>query len=264
MKLIHLIPTLEIGGAETALVRLIENTSWDQEVICLYEKGPLSTKLEARSIKVTSLSMKKTLFSKVVGFIKLLKILYVKKPSHFQTWLYEADFFGFVAAVILKPVLKVKIYFTIRCSDMKLSRLKSQFLKVLAFFSRFVTKCIVNSYAGYAFHEKQGYKNLFLIPNAVDTDYFKPNLYLKESFKKEHSISDQTFVIGMVARLDNIKNHPLLLKAFNILCAKGYDVHLVLAGKGVEVLSGPYRTCFGAVCETSSLYPVFDVSILPS
>lgn len=70
-----------------------------------------------------------------------------------------------------------------------------------------------------------------VILNGVDTDKFHPGRQLE--LRRKEGISDSDFVIGCVGRLDPVKNHELLLKAFSKLRIDPTP-HLVLVGDGPE------------------------------
>lgn len=67
------------------------------------------------------------------------------------------------------------------------------------------------------------------IPNGVDTDLFAPG---SSDVRKRLGIPEDAFVVVFVARFQQVKNHPMLLRAFAQLKAHRPDARLLLAGSG--------------------------------
>lgn len=67
------------------------------------------------------------------------------------------------------------------------------------------------------------------VPNAVDTDRFRPH---SSNFRRAHGLPDDALVLLYVARFQDFKNHAMLLRAFEIAARARADLHLVLAGSG--------------------------------
>ncbi len=104
------------------------------------------------------------------------------------------------------------------------------------FFSRFADLIIVNSYAGRNYHLKHGFpeKKMVVIPNGIDTDYFKPDPAARAQKRAEWRIGEHEKLIGIVARLDPMKDHPTFLKAAALLAKEKEDVRFVCVGDGLE------------------------------
>lgn len=70
-----------------------------------------------------------------------------------------------------------------------------------------------------------------VIPNGIDEQHFQPrppDQALQESF----GIQAGEHVIGIVARLEPVKNHQMLLRAFSSLCDLRSDIRLLIVGDG--------------------------------
>jgi glycosyltransferase involved in cell wall biosynthesis len=115
-----------------------------------------------------------------------------------------------------------------------------------------------------------------VILNGVDTDAFVPDRSAT-GWRERLGLTATTPVIGCVARLDPIKDFPMLLEALAILRKNWPNSErpvLVLAGDGPErdhiaeltarwELDGAVH-CVGWVGPTLDLYPLFDVFTLSS
>src|SRR5438132_13447991 len=77
-----------------------------------------------------------------------------------------------------------------------------------------------------------------VIPNGIDTDRFRPDLESGKQFRKDWGIGEKEHLIGLVGRLDPMKDHPTFLKAEALLTRERKDVRLLSVGNGTQ----PYQT----------------------
>ena len=112
-----------------------------------------------------------------------------------------------------------------------------------------------------------------LIPNGIDTSRFQPGSRTG-GLRERLGIPANAGVIGNVARLQDVKNHVLLLEAFAALARRIPDSHLVVVGEGplrqellhraAELGIAERVHLIGAEADTAPLYRQFDVYVLPS
>tara|TARA_B100000315_G_scaffold257323_1_gene305786 strand:+ start:1948 stop:3078 length:1131 start_codon:yes stop_codon:yes gene_type:complete len=234
IKIIHLISTLDRGGAETSLYRLVSNMDkyrFRNIVVSLKNVGPVGKEIQRNCISVFPLNMKKG-FPDPRGIMPFSKILNEFEPHIIQTWLYHANLFG----SLFKH--KAKILWNIRCSNMDLKRYGTIYrwtVKLGALFSYIPHVVISNSRTGRMIHEEMGYEpaRWEIIPNGFDKDIFKPNPIARKNIRKTLRIPADAFVIGCIARFDPMKDHRNLIKAASLLLKTNPAVHFILAGKGV-------------------------------
>ena len=93
---------------------------------------------------------------------------------------------------------------------------------------------IANSEAGRRFHVATGYPadRIVVIPNGIDVRRFRPDADARASTRAAWGVTPDRVVIGMVARVDPMKDHVTLLKAFAARQASLADALLVCAGSG--------------------------------
>lgn len=238
IKILHLITDLSTGGAETMLYKLIthiDRTRFNNVVVSMTDKGTFGNRIESIGIPVFALGMQRGL-PNPIGLLRLLRLLKKEQPQILQTWLYHADLLGIIAAKIAKIQ---SIIWNLRCSELdKNDHPKSLFfiLYLLAKLSRIPKAVIINSKTGQLFHERMGYKaiNWKLIPNGFDINLFRPSNDSRIIFRQKLGVSEQTFLIGLVARYHPMKDHLNLLKAASLLFKIKPDVHFVFAGQGVD------------------------------
>ena len=108
--------------------------------------------------------------------------------------------------------------------------------KLNCWMSRFPDAIIANSRAGCAYHVAQGYPSgkTVVIPNGVDTDKFYPDLQARAGLRKEWGVTEQDNLVGIVGRLDPMKDHPVFLKAAALLRKERKNIRFVCVGDGPE------------------------------
>lgn len=240
MRIIYVINSLAIGGAEFSLLKLVNKLKSNNELIIvalLNSPSYISESIEKEGIKVISLGLSYKNF--VFKFFKLIKIFRKERPDVVHTWLYMSDLIGGVCA---KLASVPRIYWGIH--NTYLDRDKVPFL------TRFVVnlngllshiipnKVISCSHVAIDIHCKKGYdKSKFVfIPNGVDSN--DPNLFKELDNKQlisELGIKEDDFVIGYIARYDVLKNHRGFLQS----CQKVFEYDLtrnfkvLIVGEGI-------------------------------
>ena len=234
IKILHLISTLDRGGAEISLLKLVNGMSRDQFqniVVSLKNVGPIGRLIQDSGIPVSSLNMRKG-FPDPRGIIPFSKIINEFEPHIIQTWLYHANLFG----ILFKN--KAKILWNIRCSKMDLKRYGNIYrwtVKLGALFSYIPHVVISNSRTGRKVHEGLGYHPLQweVIANGFDTNQFCPNSTSRKEVRTELGIPKDSIVIGRIARFDPMKGYQSFFKAVSRLHRNHPDVHFIIAGKGI-------------------------------
>ncbi len=237
IKILHVITSLNVGGAEMVLQRLLKSmdaTRFENQVVSLIRAGPIGERIQALGMPVRSLNMRPE-HPSLGALYELARVLQRESPDLVQTWLYHADLLGLLAA----KMTGVPVLWNIRTSDMDLShyrRLSSMVRKACALLSGWPTAVIVNSRAGQEFHKSLGYhpRRWVYIPNGIDAEEFKPNPSARADLRNELGLAPETLLIGLIARHDPTKDHENFMQAAILLAAGSPEVHFVLAGNGVE------------------------------
>src|SRR5689334_16356853 len=119
MKIVHLITSLGMGGAERQLKALVtdpEKSILEHVIVSMKDDGVMGKHLNGQpGVYIHCLNLHKSIF----GFWKLYKILRSERPDILQTWLYHSDFLG---TIIGKLAGVPYIVWNVRCSNMDLSQ----------------------------------------------------------------------------------------------------------------------------------------------
>jgi glycosyltransferase involved in cell wall biosynthesis len=240
INIIFINRSLNYGGAERQLVNLAKdlNSEIFNPTILTFYSGPLAKDL--REANVNTIWLEKKGRWDVFGFLfRLYRILKNLKPDVIHGYLT----FQNILTILLKPFFpKARTVLGVRASNMDLSRydwLARITDSLASFLSRFADLIIVNSKAGFNHSLSQGYpeKKMILIPNGIDTERFKPDRPAGLKVREEWGVGEHEILIGLVGRLDPMKDHPTFLQAASILVKKMDQVRFVCLGNGPK----PYR-----------------------
>ena len=254
IHIFFLIRSLNIGGTERQLVELVkglDSNHFDITVGLFYNEGTLIEEIKSMPwIHVVSLnkSGRWDIIRFVLRFIKLLKSL---QPDILYSFLPDANIAGLIAGR-LSGVKRV--VWGVRASNMDVSRydwLARMSLRLSAFLSKFPDAIIVNSHAGKEFHRGIGYSTnrMMVIPNGICTDRFKPDYSAGLKVRDEWGIDKETITIGLIGRLDPMKDHATFLRAVKIFNQEGCRVRFVCIGDG----KGPCKSEIHSLCRTLGL-----------
>lgn len=280
VKVLHLVTSLGGGGAERQLLHLCQDPdpAVDYKVLSLMEGGDLLPAFQETGKYMGHLGMTPGRPS-IKSFQRLCSILKSHQPEVLQTWLYHADLLGFLAG---KKMNVPRIYWNIRCSDMDLRRYGFSTkitVGLNALFSRCPEALLFNSYAGKKAHQDFGFKpkKWIYMPNgfSLPSQEGQEREEQKKEMRGRLGLPEEAMVLGMVARVDPMKDHTTFLKASAALQKQFPHLHIVLIGKGTSVFRGYFgKASFGGDLsrlhclefqkEASSLMYAFDGLVLAS
>jgi glycosyltransferase involved in cell wall biosynthesis len=270
MKVLHIITGLDRGGAEMMLTRLVTHHAAQSIVVSLTSEGALGATLREAGVTVVSLGMSRRRLS-LPAFVRLVALLRQEQPDIVQTWLYHADFAGMLAALFVR---RPRLVWNLRCSDMDLTQYSwttrcIRFL--LARFARVPAVVVVNSEAGKRYHAMLGYrpKSWAVIANGFDPERFRPNAAARHALRTSIGIAENDPLIGMVARVDPMKDHAAFIAAAELIAETCANAHFLLVGRDTELIPIPARLAgrlhaMGERGDVPALLPALDVFVLSS
>src|SRR5690606_19248152 len=100
LSVLHVITGLPVGGAQTALGRLLDripDARFAQAVVSLGALGPVGEAWRRAGRRVFALGMRPST-PDPLAFLRLMRLIRAERPDVVQTWLYHADLFGGLAA----------------------------------------------------------------------------------------------------------------------------------------------------------------------
>lgn len=138
----------------------------------------------------------------------------------------------------LGPVLsnEVKVRFDTLHSDPY--RYKGRALKCIkrAFHEEgFIPICLNEKQAGRA-KLHYGIKDYEIVHNGIDYDAIKDRIITKQEARQKIGVSDKSYLVAGVGRLDPIKNYELMLEVFKEIVSNKPEAVLVIAGGGDQTI----------------------------
>ncbi len=233
MKVLHVITSLNDGGAEGVLYRLCHyDTSTSHIVVCLMDEGKYGPLLRKDGIELFCLNMSagKVSFSALWSLYKYIRLI---KPDVVQTWMYHADFIG---GIISRFAGIKSVFWNIRQSGFDKDKSKKSTIilaKLCAHLSGILPKGIICcAHKAARLHSDLGYKSsqMTVISNGYDLNFFSVNDLLACEFRSELMIDPKTLLLGMVGRFHPQKDHFGLLRALSIVKSSIQDFKFVLVG----------------------------------
>ena len=292
MHVVHVIPSLLIGGAELALLRLIcpsdkpaqhADQPNDQRaeriqhsVISMTPLGSLGLDFAAANVQVVWLDFSAR---PLRSFIAMCRWLREHRPDVVNTWMYYADLAGGLAArlcgihavvwgVRTTPVGGVLPHFRLRV-----------LCRLAALLSQHVPRSIVCvAEAARLSHIAYGYRSdrMQVIANGFDVDALNPSLFDLKTSRTLHGFKPTHIVVGHVGRYCKEKDHVGFLKAARLALNDQPLLRFVMAGRGVSSQNMVLMRCIdqlgltehvrllGERCDVAHLLRSFDIFCLSS
>ncbi|MGK7887258.1 MAG: glycosyltransferase [Crocosphaera sp.] len=238
IKLTFLVRDLNVGGAQKQLISLLKALNKDKfeiTLLTLYSGGVLEKELHNTNVALISLD-KTSRWDVLEFFGKLIRTINGIKPDIIHGYLGLPN----LLTMLLKPLFpKTKIVWGVRASNQDFrdyNWLLGVIFKLECWLSSFADLIIVNSYAGKNYHLKCGFPSdkMVVIPNGIDHGHFRPDTSMRIKIRKTWGISEDTILIGLVGRLDPMKDHSNFLKAAMLLSQERKNIRFVCVGKGPE------------------------------
>lgn len=239
MHVVHIIPSLHVGGAELALLRLIgDRTAASSEtrhtVISMMPLGALGRDFASANIPVIWLDFSKR---PLRSFITMCQWLKRHRPDIVNTWMYYADVAGGVAARLcgIRAVI-----WGVRTTSIGgvLPHLRLRVLcRLGALLSHHVPRAVVCvAEAARLSHIAFGYRAdlMHVIANGFDVDALEPSQLDISRSRALHGFGKQHIVVGHVGRYCNEKDHVGFLKAARLALNTEPLLRFVMAGRSVS------------------------------
>lgn len=241
IKILHILHSLQIGGLENGVVNLINNlddTRFEHSICCIDSSGPVADRLK-RDVEIYTLNKGKKR-DYVLPF-KLTRIIKRLNPDivHTRNW-------GTIDGVIGAKLAGVKHVIhgehgreaTDPAGRNNLRKWARKALNPIV--SRFIT--VSNDLQRWLVNEvKIPADKVSQIINGVDTTSFSPSEDKRRS-REKIGVNPDSFVIGMVGRLDPVKDHETLFRSFKIFCDRRKNEEIILLIVGSGPLQGELET----------------------
>jgi glycosyltransferase involved in cell wall biosynthesis len=231
LKVVHIISSLERGGAQGILMKLVihsDKKKYSHYIISLksgnaYQDIIVENQLEDCIFIVD----KKRVLSSLIGLFRFIKEI---KPDILHSWMYHADLF----TSLLKPFFgSVNIIWSFHhASPMHNKWLSYSIAKICSYLSYFVPNKIISvSDLAKKEHIAFGYdeKKIQTINNGVDNREF----VFSEKNIKDYS-QEKLLTIGFIGRYHPIKGYDVFIKSAEIISKKYPDLRFIMIGSNMN------------------------------
>ena len=267
--------SLDRGGAERQLVVLskgLVSRGHAVSVAVFFSGGAYESELAGAGVRVIQLR-KKGRWDVLPFLSRLAHLLRKERPAVLHSYLGVPN----ILAAVLKPLVPgTRIVWGVRASNMDLSRY--DWFSRLAYIlerslARFPDLIIANSHAGksYAIAHRFPAKRVVVIPNGIDTQRFRFDLQARGKIRVEWRVCEDELLIGLVARIDPMKDHAMFLQAANLLAEQYPKLRFVCVGNGAPDYSehlkqvaialglGERMIWAGALDDMAAVYSALDI-----
>ena len=245
MRILFLVRSLELGGAELQLLTLARgcrDNGHEVMVVAFYPGGSLVA--AAVRAGVTCADLGKTgRWDLVQPLRRLRRVVAGFAPQVIYSFMQSANLLAALARPVLPPHVLV---WGVRATNMQLP-FYGWIARVGLLAERLLWRCadvvICNSTAGAAFYRSVGVEaaRLRVIPNAIDIALFRPQPVAGLERRRERGVPDNAALIGVVGRIDPVKGHASVIEAAGVLRSQGPDPYLWFVGSGSPVLEQALR-----------------------
>lgn len=238
--MLHVITGLNVGGAETMLARLLEQTTGvpghSTEVISLLPPGPAAERVTRIGVPVHHLGMRVGRPS-LGAALRLVTLARRLRPDLVMGWMHH----GQIAATVMALAApgRPPVIWNVRHSLDGLTEekpLTRVLLRIQALLSRTPRAIIYNSRNAAAQYALIGFdtRRAQVVPNGFEIPPPCSRETTRNLIHAEFGIRPEPLLIAMVARNHPMKDVPNLVAAFGHLIAAGVDAHLLIAGQGMD------------------------------
>lgn len=251
-KVLHLLPALDVGGAERALARLLSGglaTRFENHVVSMRGGGAMEEAYRQAGAQVHLMGRhgKPALPFEIVSLASRLR------PAIVQGWMYHANF----AATMLEPALRpAATLWNIRQSLDDISGdkfLTRQLIRAGRWLSGRPAKIIYNSGQSARQHEDFGYRKdkTQVIPNGFETDAVRPDPDLGRRYRGQFGIAPAAPLFVHAARYHPMKDHALFIAAASQVLDLVPDARFVMMGRGVDTQAATFLAPLAAASRSS-------------
>jgi len=273
-KVLHVIDSLDLGGAQTFLLELVKNLDRGRylpEVACMHGRGVYAEAFEKEGITVHSLSAGKFPPTYIPNFWRLMRS---EKYGILHFHLFGAN-------LCAKPLAILAGHQAIivhdQCNDA--SREKNPILMMADAFWNHCSNHVIavsESTRRYLIDREDLPEDMVtMISNGIDAEEFRSATDSdKQMARRSLGIPADAFVLGGVGRLVPQKNFKTFLNVAALIGAKNSEVIFIIAGTGhqqeelksmaVALGLGNHVRFLGHVKDRISLYHALDVLLMTS
>lgn len=228
MNILHIIESLDAGGAERVLLNLISlNTdpTIKHEVLCLAGEGALKEEFEDQGIKIHSLNKARGFDPRVIWRVK--KVLEIFKPQLLHTHLFSGNLWGRLISVIYG----IPCVMSVQNADSWIGGWRVMAEKMLVDVPELT---IAASKSALEHRDRYGLKmsKAMVVNNGLTAE---PKPEERQKMRESWGLNEDDRVVGVLARCVPQKDPALFMSIAHKLIEQNKNLYFVWAGGGSEV-----------------------------
>ncbi|HEX6519514.1 MAG TPA: glycosyltransferase [Streptosporangiaceae bacterium] len=233
MKVLHVITGLDVGGAEIQLAMLLKYSRHDCEVVTLYNPGPVADQIRASGVSVRDLAMHRN--TSLSALPRLRSIMAAGRYDVVHAHLYRSQVYARPAAKLAGVPVVVTTEHSI--GDTHIERRKmTNGVRGLYLASEFfsdatiaVSDVVRERLVNWGVRERK----ITVVPNGLDTDALAFDQVAREHVRAQFGIPADTYVIGLLGRLDPNKRIDLAIES--AVPVLGPSCKVLVIGRGADL-----------------------------
>lgn len=228
MKILHVIPSFGMGGAERVVLNYLEygqSADVEMRAVSLYPSSGCENdkEIEERRLPVVYLDKGLGLDLRIVAALK--RVIKAYDPDVIHTHLYALKY------VLLTGECKHrKMFHTIHSVPWNDATSLDQKVNMFCFKTRRVQAVALQETLAEQVNHFYGIKNTKVIQNGISLERFRMK---DEKLRQKLKIPEKAFVVGHIGAFKDAKNHSFLLEVFKAVTEQKDDAYLLLIGDGI-------------------------------
>jgi len=238
IEILLLIRSMHVGGTERQLIALangLDKSKFDVQVAMMYAEGALLWELERiQNVKVIDLQ-KKSRWDLIKFFSRLMHCIRRNSFDIVYSFLPDVNLIACLAVIMSRK--QQGLIWGIRASNMDLARygwLPMVSYRLQRLFAGIPDIIVSNSETGLMpiLRFNPLIRKSVVIPNGIDVQRFRPNIDARIEYRKRLDVADHEHLIGIVARIDPMKDYETFIEAMGILEREAKNLRFICIGSG--------------------------------
>jgi len=221
------------------VARDLDPARFQSQVVSLSRDHTLAPAIRAAGLRLTTLDARPFRSFGIGPLRGVAQLLRREKPDLVQTWLFDADLVGGIAAWMIG----VPVIWNVRASladsgwrpfasSLRLRAVALVCAAISGIVPRHIVSCSrANVSRNLKYYEQE---KIRVIGNGVDVELFKPDAVARAAVRGELGVGDRTPLIGMVARFHPVKDLATFFAAARRAIATHPHARFLLCGQGME------------------------------
>jgi len=280
MRILFMNRNLRIGGAERQLVALargLRRAGHEVAIAVFYGGGEFEEEVRSDGISVHDLG-KRSRWESAAFMARVVRLVQRARPELLHSYMQGSN----IVSAALKGIFpSMKVVWGIRTSMPNgggYGWLPAAGARIERLASPMADAIIANSEAARRSALASGLDrhDIFVIPNGIDCESFRPDPAGRERLRREWGLRPDAEVVGLVARLNPVKDHRNFLHAAARIAAARADVWFACIGGGqpeyrrrleqlaTDLAIAPRLIWIGERRATRAEYSALDIAVLSS